>query len=367
MSENKNEDTQPTQPVSPDLPHEIQNEIPDSPKKSKNWRWIGVGLLIIILVSAAGALGGYFAGIADRQALEINQRDLAASMQYQLGLADLEAGNLDLARQRFEYVIELNPAYPGVLESMAKLMIIMNATATPAVLPSATPAPTLDLSGVEAMLVQSKQLMYASDWNGALNALDNLRKQNVSFKTLEVDGLYYLALSHRGIQKISNGNLEGGIYDFAVMKNYGPQDKDSADMEEWAVMYLNASKYFGWDWENAVKYLGEIYQYIPTLTDSSHRSVADRYRESLGKYADTLAAKEKWCQSVPYYEQSLAIGNDSKVAAAYTKANNKCIALQPTEVPTIDPATIPTDLPAPTDVPAPTAEIPTEEPTPATP
>jgi tetratricopeptide (TPR) repeat protein len=346
-----------TQPSSPEPVQEAPVYPAPPAKKGRIWAWILGGLGAIILIALAGGLGGYYAGLSDRLALEDNRRDVEASTQFQLGMAEMTAGNYDMAKKRFQYVIELNPSYPGVLENMAKLTIIMNATATPTIAPTSTAAPTLDVSGVEALLVQSKQLLVASDWNGTMNALDTLRQQNISFKTLEVDGLYYLALRNRGLQKISNGNLEGGIYDFAVMRLYGPQDKDTADMEQWAKLYISAGRYFGWDWANAVKYFGELYQNFPTLMDSSHRTVSDRYRESLAKYADVLSAKDRWCDAQGYYEQSLAIAQDNKVTEAYNKAVNKCLASQPTATPTFDPSTIPTEVV--TDVP-PTDVVPTE-------
>jgi len=352
-----------TQPSSPEPVQELPVKSAPPAKKGKIWKWILGGLLAVIVVSAAGGLGGYYAGLGDRLSLEKNQRDVAASMQYQLGVAEMEAGRYDFARQRFEYVIQLDPSYPGVLESMAKLSIITSATAVPTAAPTFTPAPTLDLSGVEAMLAQSKQLLVSSDWNGALAALDTLRMQNVSFKTLEVDGLYYLALRNRGLQKIANGNLEGGIFDFALMRRFGPVDKDAADMEDWAKMYLTAAKYFGWDWANAVKYLGEMYQYNQYMIDGSGRTVADRYRESLGKYADQLLEKDKYCDAQSYYDQSLAIGNNDKFAESRAKAYNKCLESIPTATPTIDPASIPTEVVVTEPPTEPTAESPTAEPT----
>jgi tetratricopeptide (TPR) repeat protein len=358
-----------TQPVVPAPQQEPEKSSDSKPQKGKTWLWILGGLLAILLIAATGGAGGYYAGISDRQAVEKNNLILAASTQYQLGLADLAASRFDMAKQRFEYVIQLDPSYPGVLESMAKLTIIMNATATPTVAPIPTAAPTLDLSGVEALLAQSKQLLAASDWNGAISAMDSLRKQNVSFKTLEIDGMYYLALHGRGIQKIANGSLEGGIYDFANMRLFGPDDNVIQSQEEAAKMYINAGRYFGWDWVNAVKYFGDLYKSNPELMDMSHDTVADRYRRSLAGYGDQLSTKSKWCDAVPYYTESLAISNDNKVAAAFSKANNKCIASQPTEIPTIDPslptAVIPTEV-GPTAVPtteAPSTEVPTEAPT----
>lgn len=308
----------------------------------------------MIIIGGVGALAGYYAGIANRKAIEQSQRTLAATTQYQLGLADLEAGRYDFAKQRFEYVIQVDPAFPGVLESMARLSIIMNATATPVVLPTFTPAPTVDLSGVEAMLAQAKQLLAAQDYDNTIKTLDSIRKQNPTFKTLEIDGLYYLAYRSRGIQFIlAKGELEQGIFNFALARLYGPTDKEANDAEAIAKMYLNAARYFGWDWEKAIGTLGEMYQTYPAMIDSSGRSVADRYREALYRYADQLFAAEKWCRAAGYYEQSMALGTASNDVPNYGKANRKCIDSLPTATPTIDPN-------------AATEEVPTEE-TPADP
>ncbi len=178
MNDQNMEQTQPTTPVPSEETQQMAPPAPPAKKKSKLWQWIVGGLLVVIIIGGLGALAGYYSGIEIRKAVEQNQRTLAASMQYQLGVADLEAGRYEFAKQRFQYVIEVDPMYPGVLESMAKVTIIMNATATPEVLPTLTPAPTLDLSGVEALLAQAKQLMAAQDWDNAQLVLDTMRKQN---------------------------------------------------------------------------------------------------------------------------------------------------------------------------------------------
>lgn len=363
MTDQNNDQTQPVTPVNPEETSPDSTVQPQPKKKSTLWQWIVGGFLAVVIIGGLGALAGYYSGIEIRKAVEQNQRTLAASMQYQLGVADMNAARYDFAKQRFEYVIQLDPSYPGVLESMARLTIIMNATATPTVMPTMTPAPTLDLSGVEALLVQAKQLMAAQDWNNAQITLDALRKQNPSFKSLEVDGLYYRLYRSRGIQKImQEGKLEGGIFDFALARQFGPLDKEGRDAEEWAEMYLDAAKYFGWEWEKAVVALGDIYQYIPGMRDSSNRTVADRFRESLYRYADTLLAKEKWCEAETFYLQSLNMANDEKVLPNYTKAKNKCAASQPTAAPTVDP-NLPTEEPT-VPVVDPTEVTPTDAPTP---
>lgn len=348
-----------TQPAAVPPAEDKKQETPTSGEKkpkSRTWQWIVGGILAMIIIGGLGALAGYYAGIENRKAIEQGQRTLAATTQFQLGMADMQAGRYDFAKQRFEYVIQVDPAFPGVLENMAKLTIIMNATATPVVLPTFTPAPTLDLSGVESMLAQAKQFLAAQDFDNTITTLDSIRKQNPTFKTLEVDGMYYRAYRGRGIVFIiQKGELEQGIYNFAMARLFGPTDKEANDAEAIAKMYLNAARYFGWDWEKAVGTLGELYQTYPSMIDSSGRSVADRYREVLFRYGDLLYADDKYCKAVSYYDQSLGMGTDQKDIPEYGKASRKCIESLPTATPTIDP-NIPTETP-------PTEEVPTEEPT----
>ena len=215
------------------------------------------------------------------------------------------------------------------------------------------------------MLAQSKQFLVGQDWSGAISALDAIRKGNFSFKTLEVDGLYYLALRNRGIQKIYQlGKLESGIYDITLMSRFGPIDKDSRDASEWAVAYIYGTTYWGIDFLRVVKDLEIVYTNFPSLQDQGHVTAVERYRMALAGVGDQYVAKGKWCEAVPYYLQSLQVGDNGKVGEAYTKANNKCIAMTPTETLTPEPTTeLPTDIPTEVTPDIPT-EIPTEIPTP---
>ena len=319
MLDDQMNETQPVNPV-PDLPDNETTTTTVLQKHGQKW-WVVGGIIAVLVITAMGALGGYFSGIANRKATENNNRALVASMQYQLGVTDLQAGRYGFAKQRFEYVIELDPGFPGVLEKMAEISIIMNATATPTPAPIPTAAPTLDLSGVENLLAQSKQFLVAKDWSGAISALDAIRKGNPSFKTLEVDGLYFLALKHRGVEKIYQlGKLESGIYDIVLMTRFGPMDVDSRDASEWAVSYIYGASWWGIDFLRVVKDLEVVYTNFPNMQDQGHITAFERYRMALAGVGDQLSLKEKWCDAVPYYFQSLQLGDNEKVAVGLHKS-----------------------------------------------
>lgn len=333
MSENELKETQPVNPV-----NNGSEGGSTSPKPKKNGGiklFIIGGIFAVLFITAVASVAGYYSGIANRKAIEANNRSLAASMQYQLGLTDLENGKYDFARQRFEYVIQLDPGFPGVLEKMAEIAIIVNATATPTTAPEATAAPTLDLSGVESMLAQAKQFLVAQDWTSAITALDAIRKENPDFNTVEIDGLYYLALRNRGVQQIYQlGKLEKGIFDIVLMSRFGPMDKEARDASEWAGLYIHGASWYGIDWFKVVKDLEVVYANFPNMLDNSRVTAMERYRTALTGVGDALSAREDWCDAVPYYLQSLQVAENTKVGEAYAKANKKCIELTPTEMPT---------------------------------
>ena len=54
-----------------------------------------------------------------------------------------------------------------------------------------------------------------------------------------MDGLLYLSLRSRGVQKIyKERNLQGGIYDLAVAEKFGPIDLEANNARNLARFYL---------------------------------------------------------------------------------------------------------------------------------
>lgn len=312
-------------------------------KKPAVWKYILVAIGIILVLTAMGGGIGYAAGISTRQKTAKQQASLAAATQYQLALVDYSSGNLTRAKDRLVYVIQLDPGYEGAKEKLAEIMIQLAATATPTAAPSPTTAPTMDTSGVEALLAQAKQLLAGGDYTGTLNALDVIRKQNPSFKSAEVDGLYYRALRYRGVQKISNeGFLEGGIYDLTLASRFGPIDGQANGVMQTAKLYITAASFWEVDWENALNYFSQLYASDPYLHDINNWTVIDRYRMASIGYADELMAKNKFCDAEQYYQSALAIKDEQTTADKLTKAANKCAELQAqnaTETPAPEPET----------------------------
>ena len=78
------------------------------------------------LIAAAG-VGGVYTGLQDRKADE----QARADEFYQEGLANRAAGKLQLAKADFEYVLQINPNYPGAREQITQIVDLLTVKPTP--------------------------------------------------------------------------------------------------------------------------------------------------------------------------------------------------------------------------------------------
>jgi hypothetical protein len=234
---------------------------------------------------------------------------------------------------------------------------------TPSPTPSLTPTP--GFSGAEQAFTQAQQQVAAQDWPGAIGTLDQVRKLDPSYKTGQVDGMYYFALRNYGYDLIiKEGNLEGGIYQFTLAERFGPLDRDANGLREGARFYLIAASFWELDWEQAVLYFQQVYAGYPGLWDGTLR-VSDRYYQALMRYGDQLVNAGDWCGAVDQYTSAQALGGlDATAQEGYDRAYRECFP--PTA--TIDPALLFTPTVA-VETPIVTTEAPpvtTEPPPPAT-
>jgi hypothetical protein len=334
-----------------------------------------VGLLLLILIAVASALAGYSSGIGQRKRAESTQVAAQLDNQYNLALQEIEAGQYGRARQRLEYIININPGYPGVTDKLAQVLLSQNSTATPTVAPSPTVTPTPDNRGVEELYSQAQISLQNSDWPAAINTLLALRKADPNYQPVWVDDMLYLSLRSQGRDKILKaGDLEGGIYDLTLAERFGPLDAETKSYQTWAELYLVGASFWKLDWSQAVYYFGQVAPAMPNLRDGSGLTATERYRQALAGYAESFAKAEDWCAALEQYEVALTLGTADDLQAAYDQAYEMCAGVAdeeapPEEAPTaeITPETTPVEVTlAPTvqvtEVP-PTPEPPVETPT----
>lgn len=308
--------------------------------KRRQWPWILLGIVMILALGGLGAFLGYQQGIAQRLGKQTEIVQVEASRQYNYALADIAAGRNQTAIDRLQYVLQLNPGFPGAADRLGEVMLTVNLEKTPTVAPTPTIAitPTPDTRGEEEMFTQARQHINNKEWDLAIESIESLRKLNLNYNAIKADGMYYIALRNRGVQKIlQEGNLEGGIYDLAVAERFGPLDSDAVSYRTWARMYLTGASFWKLDWGQVIYYFSQVAPAFPSLRDGSGLTATERYRRASLEYGKQLSAEEDWCKAAENLTVALSMGSDQETVDLTSKANYECEQSQIT--PTVEPAT----------------------------
>ncbi|MCC7119324.1 MAG: hypothetical protein IT310_12435 [Anaerolineales bacterium] len=353
--------TQPNEPVQPERPQTESAPKPEDTqplqpvKKPSRWRAILISSLGFLVLLGLGAYSGYGAGLQDRKVAKQALDSQQAAEQYQFALVDIQFGRYDLARQRLEHIISIDPTFPGASEKLTEVLVL-SSIPTPTVTPTLTPTP--DFSGAESAYERAQQLILAQDWPGALGALDTIRKLDPSYKTAQIDGMYYFALRNYGVDLITKqGNLEGGIYQLSLAERFGPLDRSAEGLREGARLYITGASFWELDWSQAVTYFAEVGTGWPSLWDGTMTG-SQRYYQASMRYGDELFAQQRYCDAYQQYQNASAYGQlDSTADANSNKSYIECYPATPTLAATATlavtdtPALPPTDTPAPTPTP----------------
>jgi tetratricopeptide (TPR) repeat protein len=310
------------------------------------WRRVRRFLLLIPALALVAGVAGYFGGVEERDATRQAAVTAIAQAQYDQGLADLAAGRYSMARQRFEYVIRLDPGFPGAADRLVEALVNLDVPTTSAG-PTATPTP--NLAPVQELFTQAQAAFAEGNWTRTIETLLALRAKDPAFRAVEVDGLMYASLRSRGLDLIrTEWQLEPGLYDLSRAERFGPLDKDASDWQTSARYYLQANSYMGLRWGLSTDLFLDIC--VPAgLWDSCNKTTlaAQRSAEQLTAMADAdpcgiQAEFEQW--GWPLDLPILQPVYDVVGAAA-----EECIRRNPPPTPTpeVTPTETPTSTPPP--------------------
>jgi tetratricopeptide (TPR) repeat protein len=338
----------PLKSVESRVPPAKRRKIPQPPRRS-GLPWFVLpltGIAILLFILLVSGFAGYQSGIGQRKNAEKTQVASLVEEQFQLAVQDVENGAYDRARQRIEYVIRLDPGYPGASDKLAEILLAISTTATPTILPTVSVTPTPDTRDVQQLYDNAQQALAAGDWSGAIDNLLVLRKSDPAFRTVEVDGTLFIALRNRGRDKIlKDHDLEGGIYDLTLSEKFGPLDAEAKGLLSWSSLYITGASFWGIDWEQAVNYFSQVAPQMPNLMDASKMTATERLRQAYFEYGNTLAARGQYCAAVKAYQNSIAIAPNEEVQQAGELAAKGCSGdgqVQATQKPGKKPKNTPT-------------------------
>ena len=300
-------------------------------KTAPRWRWwVLLGVLGLAAIGILSGLGGYNAGIGMKQDVQFTQIAMELERQFELGEEDLLNERYEIARQRFDYILKFNPDYPGAIDRLTEALLAINITATPTIMPTATVTPTPDLRNQETLFTQAQAALESGDWTAAINNLLVLRKADPAYNAVQVDGMFYIALRNRGVQKIlRDADLEGGTFDLALAEKFGPLDAEAKNLRSWVDLYVIGASFWEIDWANAVFYFGQVAPMAPNLRDASGWTSTQRYLIALLRYGDVLAQDGKWCKAAEQYQLALSLGGDPAAQPTQVFYEDKCSGVPP--------------------------------------
>jgi tetratricopeptide (TPR) repeat protein len=347
-------------------PHKIADGGSSRPARRGLW----IGLLILILLIILGALCGGGTGILSRQRAEASQVAQSLDEQFALSQEDVTAGRYAIARQRLEYILGEDSEYPGAQAMLADVIVKQQITPAPSDTPTPSITPTPDLTQADTLFSQVQEQLAAGTWDTALNTLDELRVAAPAYKAAVVDGMYYIALRNRGVDKIiTQHNLEGGIKDLGLAERFGPLDGLADGYRTFAETYVRGASFWDTDWQQAAFYFGQVAPYLPFLSDSSGLTAQERYRLALVGWGTSLYNQQEWCKAEDILTEALDLGDDDEARHLRNEASDKCHPPRtagPTDTPTLEGGGTPPPTESPTKPPTepPTENPPTDTPTP---
>ncbi len=279
-----------------------------------SWRgiWIVWGVMILFMTIGIALAVGFRFAIKDRMAAFNEVKVETATEHYMAGEQLLQMGNLQLARDQFYYVLQLDPSFPGAMDKIIQIEEQLAVLLTPTVTPTLTPVPTLDTRNEDEIYNQAKQHQQNQEWGEMLEDLETLRNIKPDYKVIEMDGLYYLALRMRGIElifgntqrQLAGGNLEEGIYMLNLAAKFAPLDSYAVQVKDWARVYINAAAYWGVNWQEVVDRFAQIAAAFPNMVDVNHITAARRYVEGMVNFADYYAARNDFCNAGTWYQNA---------------------------------------------------------------
>jgi tetratricopeptide (TPR) repeat protein len=345
QDENNSNPAPDEEPVLEEITSELDQDKTEQQTKPRRpiGRIIGFGILAIIILGVLGALGGYYTALQDRENYADSVISTEISDQFLLGLIEFERGQYELARQRFEYILRIDPNNPAAREKLTETILKLNENdALPTAVPTPTLTPTPDSRDQAELYETALAYRDTANWTALIDTLNTLRYQDPEYNSVQIDGLFYLAYRNRGMERILvEGNLEGGIFDLNRAELYGLLDVEARNYREWSSNYITGVSFWEVDWEMVVKYFSPLAISAPYLGDSNYFTAQDRLATAQveislsdldsARYSYSLS---KWCDAYDLFSQVSTVYELSpEDQVKFDDARNKCLGIEPTEEP----------------------------------
>jgi hypothetical protein len=184
----------------------------------------------------------------------------------------------------------------------------------------------MDTRAIDELFTSADGQWQNQEWANLIQTIVSLRDIDPLYRVKEVDRMLFLALRFNGMDKILNqGNLEGGLYDLALVEKFAPLDKQARSYQEWARLYVLGVSFWGVFPEKSVYYFSQLFSTAPYLRDLSGIYAKDRYHMALLQYGDQLAKAGDWCLASEQYELAYGLVEDIGLQPTMTYVVDLCL------------------------------------------
>ena len=276
-------------------------------------------IMAIVVGIAIMAYGGYRAGIKQRVAVAATEVANEVQMQYSLAIQDMEIGQSGVALQRLEYILKLNPDYLDAADLLAKAREDASGLALRSVQPTEVLQFDEDRLSAEERF-RLLMLAYDSrDWSETVQRASDLKVTNVDHRSETVNGMLFVSLRNRGIERIDSGLLELGLTDLEHSEQIMSLDNVALQRRRWASLYLAGMAFWDLNWQLVIENFSVLNAIAPNFQDARIL-----LREAYISYGDELVQSQESCLAKEQFVAAREIAVDSKIDDQLSVAEKKC-------------------------------------------
>ncbi len=290
------------------------------PKPIKPRRRLSPTAILILIFScgmfaliAASIVGGLATGLQDREI----DRQAKADQYYHEGVTNFAIGQLQLAEVDFQYVLKLDPNYPGASEQLSQVRTRLTLVPTPTAAVSQTKV-------IDQLFQTGLRAYQAKDWAKAIDVLSQVRAIDSKYQTEKVNSMLYQAAMTYGLELLKHDRLEEGIAYLDQAAYIQDLPNDAALQSQYARMYLTARGYWNVDWQRAIERFSELYAIGPGYQDTFTRLV-----EAHIHYGDQLDQAGNFCAARQNYEAANKLRPNPTLQPKIEDAQQKCLTATP--------------------------------------
>lgn len=291
-----------------------------------------IGCALLGAVGVAG-IGGMIAGQNERNVRATQTATADISVQFSQGMSDLESGHYALAAQRFRWILQVAPGYPGAAEGLAQAESALSQTSTPLA--------TLSPSGSQnpdELFAEAEGYYNATEWANAIARFQELQLVSPTYRDAEVKEMLHRALVTLGLQYVRGDRLQEGLTLLDQARAIRPLDDQAEGERHLATLYTTARTYFGLNWSITIENFEAIYEVAP-----NYRDVKDLLWQAYITNGDQLVALGAHCDAATQYEEALRLRRKDELQTKLDAAAEACA--NPTPTPLGDLTTTPDGTP----------------------